>query len=341
MTLNIEVVKSNLNYLRDIAKDHNLIICLQEHWLWGYETNFFEKHFPLHSICSRSHDDNDPIPNFKARRGQAGIAIMWPTSLNKFIHKLPDSNSRVMAIKIELENHTEKKTEQFKSGIVTQVCKKGKDGKILDSYCGITVSSVLGKLFEHALLEKVIDQISNVLSQQFGFTSGLSPTMAALLISEAHVNAKRMKEILFLTALDTQKAFDVVNHSILLDKLFQKDIPPEIWETIYEMYNDLTSRVNWKGPPSNSFPVQQGVRQGGIRPTHLYKIFIEDLLKQLEDSNIGLYLGTNYTGCPTCADDILLLSNSDEEMQIMLNVVDTYSKEHQYNIYPEKSLLIK
>ncbi|CAC5360623.1 unnamed protein product [Mytilus coruscus] len=31
---------------------------------------------------------------------------MWPTSLNKFIHKLPDGSSRVMAIKIELENHT-------------------------------------------------------------------------------------------------------------------------------------------------------------------------------------------------------------------------------------------
>ncbi|CAC5360622.1 unnamed protein product [Mytilus coruscus] len=165
--------------------------------------------------------------------------------------------------------------------------------------------------------------------------------MAALLISEAHMNAKRMKEILFLTALHTQKAFDVVNHSILLDKLFQKDIPPEIWETNNEMYNDLTSRVNWKGQHSNSFPVQQGVRPGGILSTHLYKIYIEDLLIQLEDSNIGLYLGTNYAGCSTCADDILLLSNSDEEMQVMLNVVDTYSKEHQYNIHPEKSVLIK
>ncbi|CAG2218354.1 unnamed protein product [Mytilus edulis] len=107
MTLNIEGIKSNFNYLQDLAKDHNLIICLQEHWLWGYETNFFEKHFPLHTIFSRSHDDNDPIPNFKARRGQAGTAIMWPSSLNKFIHKLPDGNSRVMAIKIELENHTD------------------------------------------------------------------------------------------------------------------------------------------------------------------------------------------------------------------------------------------
>ncbi|VDI39636.1 Hypothetical predicted protein, partial [Mytilus galloprovincialis] len=106
MTLNIEGIKSNFNFLQDIAKDHNPIICLQEHWLWGYETNFFEKYFPLHTIFSRSHDDNDPIPNFKVRRRQAGTAIMWPSSLNKFIHKLPDGISRVMAIKIELENHT-------------------------------------------------------------------------------------------------------------------------------------------------------------------------------------------------------------------------------------------
>ncbi|VDI04037.1 Hypothetical predicted protein [Mytilus galloprovincialis] len=130
-----------------------------------------------------------------------------------------------------------------------------------------------------------MDQISNVSSRQFGFTSGLLPlpAMAALLISEAHMNAKRMKEILFLTALDTQKAFDVLNHSILLDKLFQRNILLEIWETIYETYNDLTSRVNWTGQHGNSSPVQQRVRQGGILSTHLYKIYIEDLLRQLED----------------------------------------------------------
>ncbi|VDI17383.1 Hypothetical predicted protein [Mytilus galloprovincialis] len=165
--------------------------------------------------------------------------------------------------------------------------------------------------------------------------------MAALLISEAQMNSKQMKEILYLATLNTKKAFDVVNHDILLDKLFQRDIPLDIWETIYEMYHDLTSRINWKGKYSTSFPIRQGVRQGGILSTNFYKAYIEDLLIQLEESNVGLHLGTNYSGCPTCADDILLLSNSDEDMQVMLNTVNTYSKDHQYTIHPTKSVLLK
>ncbi|VDI60690.1 Hypothetical predicted protein [Mytilus galloprovincialis] len=211
--------------------------------------------------------------------------------------------------------------EQFKTGIITPVCKKGKDSSLLDSYRGITVSSILGKTFEHALLNKIINKLDNRSSQQFGFSQGLSPSMAALLISEAQMNSKQMKEILYLATLDTKKAFDVVNHDILLDKLFQRDIPLDIWETIYEMYHDLTSRINWKGKYSTSFPIRQGVRQGGILSTHFYKAYIEDLLIQLEESNVGLHLGTNYSGCPTCADDILLLSNSDEDMQVILEVL--------------------
>jgi hypothetical protein len=45
---------------------------------------------------------------------------------------------------------------------------------------------------------------------QFGFTEGLSPNMAALILSEVCSNITA-KDILFITTLDSQKAFDVVN----------------------------------------------------------------------------------------------------------------------------------
>lgn len=231
--------------------------------------------------------------------------------------------------------------EQFKTGIITPICKKGKSNKLLDSYRGITVSSVLGKVFEHAMLEKIKPNLLEQSSMQFGFTKGLSPTMAVLLISEAVINARSTNQILYIAALDTQKAFDVVNHPILLEKLHDRGIPPEIWHLIQDMYQDLSSKVNWKGEFSQSFPVQQGVRQGGILSTHLYKVYVDNLLKQLEKSHLGVHIGTNFAGCPTCADDILLMANTDEDLQVMLNVVHNYSREHQYTIHPTKSAIIK
>ena len=63
---------------------------------------------------------------------------------------------------------------------------------------------------------------------QFGFTKGLSPNMAALLISEAKAEARQNNEQLYLATLDVQKAFDVVHHTILLDRLAELGIPRDI-----------------------------------------------------------------------------------------------------------------
>jgi hypothetical protein len=39
-----------------------------------------------------------------------------------------------------------------------------------------------------------------------------------------------------------------------------------------------------------------------------------------------VYLGDIYVGRPTCADDLALLSSSEDETQLMLNVVHRYSQ---------------
>ena len=74
--------------------------------------------------------------------------------------------------------------DAFKSGIITPVHKKGKDPCKMDNYRGITGSSILGKLFETVLLNR-LDELNNDQSAlQYGFTKELSPTMASMVISK-------------------------------------------------------------------------------------------------------------------------------------------------------------
>ncbi len=40
---------------------------------------------------------------------------------------------------------------------------------------------------------------------------------------------------------------------------------------------------------------------------------------------MGKHIGLTYTGCPMCADDVLLMSTSPEELQSMLDLACTYS----------------
>lgn len=73
------------------------------------------------------------------------------------------------------------------------------------------------------MLEKIKPNLVEQSPMQFRFTAGLSPTIAVLLITEASLNARCTNEILYIASLDTHKAFDVVNHDILQEKLYERD----------------------------------------------------------------------------------------------------------------------
>ena len=165
--------------------------------------------------------------------------------------------------------------------------------------------------------------------------------MAALVLSETIVESHEANQPLYLGFLDTQKAFDVVFHDSMKCKLFHQGVNLHIWNVIDNLYSSLTSKVFWNGSISLEFPVLQGVRQGGILSTGLYKMYINDLLLLLEDSKIGTSIGTVYTGCPTVADDLTLSSNGEYDAQSMLDIAYKYSSRERYIIHPEKSVLLR
>jgi hypothetical protein len=215
----------------------------------------------------------------------------------------------------------------MKRGILTPVYKKG--GKPLDdpgSYRGITVCSLLSKVLEQFMAVHS-DQIflPSQSRLQCGFTAGLSPAYAALIMSEAIVEQKDTKKPLYVATLDAKKAFDVVDHSSLLWKWHEVGLAGILWQLKDEMYRDITTKVKWKGMLSDEFTIHQGIRQGGIPSTTDYKVYIDPLLHLLEDSHVGLHIGSIYAGAPTCADDVLLLSDSISSMQYLLTSCEQYA----------------
>ena len=74
------------------------------------------------------------------------------------------------------------------------------------NYRGITVTSVLGTFFVYALLEKMPKLNNNQSDLQFGLTRGLSPIMAALIVSEVILQAKQQKSNLYLVTCCTPYA---------------------------------------------------------------------------------------------------------------------------------------
>lgn len=96
----MEGVKGNASSLINLSRDDS-IICLQETWLWTFESNVIDCLVPSYDSFVRCCDMNDNISNFQVPRGKGGIAIMWPKSFGKQMKRLEDGNERVQAVELQ------------------------------------------------------------------------------------------------------------------------------------------------------------------------------------------------------------------------------------------------
>ena len=82
-------------------------------------------------------------------------------------------------------------------------------------------------------------------------------------------------------------AFDVVDHTILLNKLYEEGINQKIWLIVRELYSGLIAKIKWKSVLGDSFKVFQGVRQGGVISTRFYMVYINGVMIELRMNSLG------------------------------------------------------
>ena len=112
------------------------------------------------------------------------------------------------------------------------------------NYRGITVTPILLKVLEHILNSRHNKHFHNIQSRlQKGFTAGCSSLNAAFILSKCILEATNTKQDLYLTTLDTQKAFDVVDQNSLLRKLCLGDVHGDDWLLLKDLFSDFSSRI--------------------------------------------------------------------------------------------------
>ena len=222
----------------------------------------------------------------------------------------------------------------FLNGNIRPIWKKKGTTDDPTKYRGITISSTIGKVFEGVLAAEVDKAfVANQSKLQYGFTAKTSILATSFLLAEATSSNRQV----VATFLDAEKACDVVWQGGLLRKLALLNIPADIWKAVSQWYCNISASVEWNEEVSEEFAIRQGVRQGGRSSPLLYKIFLNDMLLELEKKGAGLSIGSISVACPTVADDVLLLAESEMEAQDLLNTVEVYTRLNRYSINPAKS----
>ena len=110
---------------------------------------------------------------------------------------------------------------------------------------------------------------------------------AELIVKEFLRESKDSNLTAHLILLDAKSTFDVVNHDHMLRRLFHIGVQDKHWTLISSLHRDASSVVKWFWEQSTSFKIHQGVCQGGIVSTDIYKILQNPLLNSLQHSGLG------------------------------------------------------
>ena len=120
-------------------------------------------------------------------------------------------------------------------------------------------------------------------------------------------------------------------------KLLKRNVSLRFIRVLQNWYSKLCASVQCNGVVGDVFPINCGVRQGGILSPILFSIYMDDLLIELRESGYGAYLSNLFSGSILYADDVCLISRSCFGLQKMLDICSQYGVTWDMLFNPAKS----
>lgn len=188
----------------------------------------------------------------------------------------------------------------LKKAIIVPLFKQG-DRKLTTNYRPIALISTISKLIEKCIKSKLSDFLKrfNLLSvHQYAFREGSNTENALCKVTgEILKNLDAGRKVIAIF-LDLAKAFDTVEHRILLERLYKIGVRGIAYNLFKSYLHERTQRVKIENVLSDSLEVDTGVPQGTVLGPLLFNIYINGVLTELDEGRVFCF-----------ADDTALIIN--------------------------------
>ena len=205
---------------------------------------------------------------------------------------------------------------------------KGGDSKSAQNYRGITLNSILAKIYSQIILNRLTkwttkyDKISNC---QFGYQKGKSTVDCIYILNSIIAKTLSSDQKLYTVFIDYEKCYDKINRQFLWQKLITENISAKIIQAIKAMYSSVKSAIKYNKQITNTIESHLGVKQGDPSSSLLFTLFVNDILTNINANLEGIFtMNELKVFLIAYADDQVLFSMSPTSLQSMLNDIEEY-----------------
>ena len=296
-----------------------------------------------HNRCSKM---NEPLTKkefmFVIKNIKNDKAAGYDSIVNEMIKNLPEVILNLLHKFINLCLQKSLIPQSWCMDIITPIFK---DGSLNDpnNYRGICISSALLKIVCSALnirIQEYCKTFDLINKNQIGFkskhrTSDHLLTLKAIV--KRYVTIGKRK--LFACFIDFKKAYDSIWHEGLFHKMKENGIMGNFLNLVKDIYKKTKCAVKVKDSTTNFFNYTKGVRQGCPLSPILFNMYIDDIFETVNknnESDISLGGGDKYNAL-MYADDLIILSDSEEGLQRQINKISGYCKKWKLDINIKKT----
>ena len=236
---------------------------------------------------------------------------------------------------------------EWHTNIIIPLPKKG-DLSQYSNYRGISLMSIVGKLYNRILLERMRIHIDPILRyNQNGFRKSRGTVEHVLAIRRIIEGIDVKGGSAVLTFIDFKKAFDCINRGRMMKILKEYGVSDEVVKQLSAMYTDTKSTVRTNDGSSEFIDITTGVLQGDTLAPFLFVIMIDYVMRLAErvSGSVGLELvarkSSRRDAIKICdadfADDIALINSNMTHAQLFLSNVEKYAGDIGLSINSKKT----
>jgi hypothetical protein len=210
------------------------------------------------------------------------------------------------------------------------------------SYRPISLTSCISKMYQRVILNRLSEAFERdgiLLEEQAGFRQHRCTLEQAYILREA-VDSRKHRHATFMCFVDFTNAFPSTWQDGMWSRLRETGVKGRLYRSIRSLYKLCKSSIQTPYGLTDWFMSDLGTRQGAVLSFLLFSLVVNPLATLLKSKGFGVKMGGIQLACLLYVDDLVLIADSEEQLQGMMNTTTEFLQQWRFVVSARKTQVV-